>query len=85
MGEVSPIAAKQLVTAVAGEADRNVSAGELGYDGRRQDRAVEERLAEMIEQVGQDRENVAGSTLEFVVRGAESLGHQSSVVRFIVG
>jgi hypothetical protein len=74
VGEIAEIAAEEFVRAIPGETDRDVLAGVSGYQRRRDDGAVEEGFAEVVEDGGEGFEEVVDSNAVDVVAGVEAAG-----------
>ena len=84
MAQVAPVPAEQLVAAVAAECDGHVFAGVPADERGRQQRAVGERLAEVVQHRLDGGENVVERQLKGVMLGAESFGDDASVSRLVV-
>jgi hypothetical protein len=79
VGTVGRVAGEELVGAVAGEGDLDVSAGEAREQGGREDRAVGERLGSERRKLGKEVDQGPGADLLDVVVGAERASHGGEV------
>src|SRR5579884_3673728 len=82
--EVARIAAEQLISPIAGEADRHMLAGEARHEEGGYLRGICKRLVEHLRQTRNDVERLRGSDIQLRVICAEMLSDSSRMARLVV-